>query len=67
LEDPVGSALADGKAAPHPGAASKTQLKKKLLRASQATPKPEHLPDTHPLPDRSPWLPKNANGTHSVQ
>jgi hypothetical protein len=54
----------DGKAAPHPGAARETQLKKKSSGMARRT---REAPDPHPLPDRTPWPPRNANGRYSAR
>jgi hypothetical protein len=43
----------------------KPQLKKNP--PTSAPRQPEHLPDAHPLPDRSPWPPTNANSGHSAR
>jgi hypothetical protein len=57
---------ADGKAAPHPGAAntSTARLKEKTPRTPG---NPSAYPDPHTLPDRSPWPPRNASGSYSAR
>ena len=58
----------DGKAAPHPGAArnANPQLKEKTLRMRRRRTRAP-TPTLRPLPDRSPWHPRNAKGSYSAQ
>ena len=66
-ESGTGSAPADGKAAPHPGAAN-TQNPRLREKLSERPQQPEYLgPVTHPLPDRGPSPPRNVSTTHSAR